>query len=245
MTTAKTNELTGIHVLAFTLTFSVLVMAPDLFQGPFSFFPLLKIEDPLALLAPWILIPYFWFLFQKADSQPATKTQTTWFLVTASIWAQSHGLHIGANAIGRLVNQNSQPETWALTYFLDEHFSHYLWAFANLAMNTLLLWRGRSRIPSSHPPADRKWGQWPVILSGIVYGITSFINHIEGQTAILAIGYSLIISSYIARQPMAQLRQRPLTLCFGMAYGMSLGLYLAWGIRWHGLPEFSAVGWLN
>ena len=116
-------------------------------------------------------------------------------MLLAVLWVMGHGMHLAANSINNLAEKLANNQViditgttiYQLTYFFDEHLSHYLWHLGTVGMAVLLLYREWRR------PAGYTTTWWAAILGGVLYGITWFCIFLEGQTVGVGLPFSLVI----------------------------------------------------
>ena len=145
-----------------------------------------------ALVALFGLLPLYWLLFVNCCDEPPSQPETLVFIVLCGLWAMGQGMHLVANSIGHLLAKGG--DVYTLTYFYDEVLSHYLWHLGIVGLAVLLLaraWRC--------PYAGESGYAWPVILAGIIHGLTLFIVFIEAGTAPLGIAFSLIVALVVSK----------------------------------------------
>ena len=224
-------------ILCFSIFYVLLVLCPDLLTRDVIFFPLLKNEDLATLLTPFVIIPLYAMMYEVKAGLAFTKREVVFFLLVAIAWANGHGMHVASNAIGRLLQQETTTQAYRLTYFIDEIFSHYLWALAGQLMTLLILVR-----QWKHPFEKARSTFKLEAFAAVLYGSAHFLTSIEGQTTPIGIPFALLITAFAAWKGFAHLRTRPLLAFYVFSYGFSLLLFLAWGVYWKGLPELSAVG---
>src|SRR3972149_908149 len=110
-------------------------------------------------------------------------------MVLAAGWVAGQGMHLSANSINNLAEALAKKQViditgtsiYQLTYFYDEHLSHYMWHFGILGLAALLIyreWRRPAGIPTT-------W--WATTLAGLIYGFTYFCIFLEGQTVVLGL----------------------------------------------------------
>jgi hypothetical protein len=224
--------------LVFAVLFAVFIIAPAFFNRQFAPYPLLKVGDIIDLFTPLVLIPLYWRLFVLAADHPPQPRLTITFLMLAALWVEGQGMHLGANAIGHLTEALPSPsDAHALTHFLDEVLSHYLWHLGLVGLSALLLYR-----QWQHPMPPTAAGLGWAIGAGVLHGLNYFITVVEAATGPLGVPFAVAVVVFTLLRGRGQLRSQPLLLFFFVAYAVSTALFLAWGLYWRGLPEFSAVG---
>ncbi len=211
---------------------------------PFTLYPLMSYQDALDILTPLVLIPLYWLLYKSAAGNEPGRGEGLAFVILASLWAMGHGMHLAANSIDNLIEGLAKKQVvdvtgtgiYQLTYFFDEHLSHYLWHGAMLGLTALILYR------EWRQPAGAKTTWWASALAGFLYGVTLFLIFLEGQTVPLglpAVTILALLAIIIGRKRMAT---QPLLAFFGIACCLALLLFAGWGLYWGGFPQLSDVG---
>ena len=228
-------------IILFALAFCALMLGPSYVPQTLSRYPLLRHGDVLDLITPLILVPLYWVLLRKGRSVEPGRGEMILFLMLIGLWVEGQGLHLGANAIGHLVEENPASDVFRLSYFLDEHLSHVLWHTAMVCLSLLLVVVGWRRIAIVARPRMQTEG-----LAGVVYGFTHFAVTVEGQTTIIGVTGAVVILLLILVPGRNRVRVEPLLGFFGSAYFTALVLYGVWAAM-HGwtLPEFSEVGLID
>ena len=235
------NESSGrrsaILAVAFAVASLVFFLAPPFLPYRFDPYPLINWADVADLLPPLVLIPLYWFLL--ADSPgPLTSPWIIAFLVLAAAWADAHGIHLAANAIGHLLK--AQPGAARdLTEFWDEMFGHYYWHAAVLGLSALVL------IRHARTPAPTERPTWTGLVAAAIYGFTLFLVGNEGGTAPLMVPFAAAVT--LAAWPMRRrLLSSPVLAMFALGYALALILFAIWFVYWGGrLPQFSELGWIK
>ncbi|MFN0152171.1 MAG: hypothetical protein ACKVU1_15825 [bacterium] len=240
-------------IAAFAFAFAWFIIAPVTLSEPLPGFPLLQVSEAVDLLAPLVLFPIYWILFQGARSGAVSTGATITFLVLAACWGVGHGTHLAANSIAHLLRENSPERLAALTHFYDETLGHYMWHTGAFGLSALLAWRAlgprgasAARDDAGAPAADVS--ALSLVLPAAAHGVTLFLMTIEGATTPIfipfAIAFVAIVGARALRVPERRewLLRRPLVAFFLASYVIALVLIAGWGIYWRGLPEFSEVG---
>src|SRR5689334_17708125 len=110
--------------LIFAVVFAILILTPAFLSSQFGPYPLLKIGDVTDVLTPIILLPLYWLLFRIDDNRAFSVREVLVFLVFAALWAEGHGMHLGANSIGHLLEAEKTSDAGQLTHFYDEILGH-------------------------------------------------------------------------------------------------------------------------
>ena len=230
--------------LLFSVLFAVFLLLLIFFRTPFPLYPLMSYQDVFDLLTPLVLIPIYWFLFKYAASEESRRTEEVAFMVLAAVWVLGHGMHLAANSVNNLAEGFAKiqliditgTDIYTLTYFLDEHLSHYLWHLGILGLAALLIYREWRR------PAGVTTTWWAAILAGLIYGFTSFCIFLEGQTVPLGLPFTIVIVLLALIWGRHKLAQRPVLSFFFIACLVAAALFIGWGLYWGGFPQFSEVG---
>lgn len=223
-------------ILAFAILYAFFLIAPALLSSQFAPYPLLKNGDILDLLTPLILLPLYWLMLEHGGTGEATARERFVFVVLAAAWAMGQGMHLGANAVGHLLDDFKTTDAYALNHFLDEDLSHYIWHAASIGLIVLLLVR-QTRSPFvSERSSLVKEG-----VAALLYGLTYFIVTIEAGTLPLGLPFAvaIVVFGFWVRK---NLRAQPLSAFYVFAFLLALLLFAGWGMYWRGFPEFSEVG---
>lgn len=224
-------------ILIFSVAFAVFFMGPPVLGGQFGPYPLMKLGDVFDLLAPLILIPLYWLLFQVGQEKRPNLREGLAFMVLAAFWVQGQGMHLAANSIGHLLEDMTGSDATILTSFYDEVLSHYFWHLGVLGLSALLLIR-----QWQNPFTDERASLGLLLLAGIIHGLTFFVIVIEGGTALLGIPFALIVVVLGLVWGRNKLREQPLLFFFLVSYIVAMLFFVGWGLYWGGLPEFSELG---
>jgi hypothetical protein len=230
--------------LVFAVLSDVFFLLLIFFRTPLTLYPLMSNQDALDILTPLVLIPLYWLLFKHAAREGSSRMQEVAFMVLAAIWVQGQGLHLSANSINNLAENLAKRQViditgtsiYQLTYFFDEHLSHYLWHIGVLGLAALLIYREWRR------PAGIVTTWWAAILAGLIYGLTYFCIFLEGQTVVLGLPFAIIISLLTLIWGRKKLAQQPILAFFFIACLVAVVLFGGWRLYWGGFPQFSDVG---
>lgn len=232
----------------FTLLFAILSVIFFLLliflRIPFTPYPLMSFQDALDILTPIVLIPIYWVLFKAASGERSSLKEEIVFMVFAAVWVAGQGMHLSANSVNNLSESLAKNHTldilssniYQLTYFYDEHLSHYLWHIGVVGLAAVLIYTEWRR------PAELKTTWWAAILGGIIYGFTSFSIFLEGQTVVIGFPFALILTLIILIWGRKALGQRPIRAFFLVSYLLASLLFIGWVIYFGGFPQFSDVG---
>lgn len=235
----KKSLITLIFALLFAIFFLLLIP----FRIPFPFYPLISYQDVLDLLTPLVLIPLYWILFKYTNGGESHRAEEIAFMVLSSIWVLGHGMHLAANSINNLAEGLAKKQVlditgtdiYTLTYFFDEHLSHYLWHIGIVGLASLLIYREWRR------PAREKITWWATGLAGLISGITYFSIFDEAQTVPLGLSFTFVVTLLTLIWGRRKLAQQPVYAFFSLACLVALVLLICWGLYWGGFPEILGV----
>ena len=236
----KRLSLLTLILAAFSLAFVLIII---FLRIKFPLYPLVSYQDVFGLLTPLIFIPIYWLLFRHAANTKTSLVQEIAFMVLASIWIEGQGIHLSTNSIDNLIEALARnrvinittTDIYQLTYFLDEHLSHYMMHIGMIGLAALLIFC------EWHNLADSVTLWWAAILAGIMFGFFNFCTFIEGQTVVLGLPFCLIIVLFTMIWGRNKLSQRPLLAFFFATCLVALLLFTGWGLYWGGFPQFSDV----
>jgi hypothetical protein len=166
-------------------------------------------------------------------------------MVLSAAWVLGQGMHLAANAIDNLIDNLSKSgpmdftrtDIYQLTYFLDEHLSHYIWHIGVIGLAALLIYHEWQR------PAGIATIWWLTALAGIIYGFSSFCIFLEGQTVLLGLPFTVAIILLGLTWGRKQLGKQPILAFFFISCLVAIGLFGGWRLYWGGFPQFTDVGW--
>lgn len=230
--------------LVFAVLSAVFFLVLVFFRIPFKPYPLMSVQDALDLLTPLVLIPIYWTLFKNGGAEKPTLAEEIVFMVLAAVWVLGQGMHLSANSINNLSEAFAKKQViditgtdiYRLTYFYDEHLSHYLWHFGVIGLTTLLVyreWRSPTKIQT-------RW--WMAILGGIIFGFTQFLIFLEGQTVAMGFPFAIGLTLVILIWGRKTWGQRPILAFFFIAYLLAAVLLTGWGVVYGGFPQLTDVG---
>jgi hypothetical protein len=231
-----------------TLIFAVLSVIFSLllifFRFPFPPYPLMSVQDALDILTPLVLIPAYWLLFKYGASEGSNWKEDLAFMVLAAVWVEGQGLHLAANSINNLTEGLAKKQViditgtsiYELTYFFDEHLSHYMWHIGIVGLAALILYREWRR-PAGMPTA---WGL--ALPAGLIYGFTWFCIFLEGQTVPLGLPFVVIVAILTLLRGRQKLATQPILAFFFVTSVLAVVLFAAWGLYYRGFPQFTDVG---
>lgn len=231
-------------ILSFAVLSLVFIILLVFLKTGFPLYPLVSYQDVFDVLTPLVLIPFYWLLFRQSGAGQTSLGEEIAFMVLSAIWVEGQGMHLSANSTDNLIESLARnhvidiktTDVYRLTYFFDEHLSHYLWHIGMLGLAALLIYHEWRR------PAELATRWAPTILAGIVYGFSYFSIFLEGQTVALGLPFALIVVAYALIWGRKKMQTRPELAFFFAACLLALLLFTGWGVYWHGFPQFSDVG---
>ena len=226
-------------ILAFAVLFFVFFIGLIFFRMPFSPYPLVSVQDILDILTPLVLLSIYWLLYRISSKTPFNPFELIIFIVFAAFWAMGQGMHLSANSINNLLSQKGMEtgDIYKLTYFYDEVLSHYLWHIGIVGLSAVLIYR-----QWRNPFTEGKVPLWPIVLAGVIHGLTYFMIIIEAGTAPLGVTFAVLAVLFVLIRARKGISRQPLVTFFFITYALAMFLFFIWGIYWKGLPQFSEVG---
>lgn len=234
----------SIQILVFAVLSLIFILLITFLSSAFPPYPLASTQDAFDLLTPLVLIPMYWLLFRNASSGTMTRAEEISFLIFAAFWAAGQGMHLSANSINNLIGALAEKQVidvtatdiHTLTYFFDEHLSHYLWHIGFVGLAVVLVYREWRK------PAGEATAWWAVIPAGVIHGFTNFCIFLEGQTVPLGLPFSAVFVLVFLIIKQMHLAKRPLLAFFFITYLLALLMLAGWGLYHGGFPQFSDVG---
>jgi hypothetical protein len=216
--------------LVFAVVFVVFLVLLIFFRIPFALYPLMSWQDAIDILTPVVLIPLYWLMFKYASEKNSTLAQEIAFIVLAVLWVAGQGMHLSANSVNNLSESFAKKrvldilgtDIYKLTYFYDEHLSHYLWHIGVLGLPLILIlreWRS---------PVGQETKLGLAIPAGIIHGFTISLISLEGQTALLGFPFSILVSLVMLFWGLKGMRQRPIRAFFFITFLLAAILFLVW-----------------
>ena len=201
-------------------------------------------QDALDLLTPLVLIPIYWLMFRQTSREGSGLSEEIIFMLLAVFWISGQGMHLAANSINNLIESLARNQVldikptdiYSLTYFVDEHLSHFIWHIGIIGLALLLIYRDWRH------PADFPTQWWSTILAGLLYGFMLFCIFLEGQTVILGLPSCILISLVVMIWGRRQLAKKPILAFFFIAFLIAALFLVGWRLYWGGFPQFSDVG---
>jgi len=230
--------------LFFSILFLVFIVGLPFLSRPFGPYPLMKTQDAVDLLTPLVLIPVYWLLYKGSATEAGKRLEDMAFMVLASLWTLGQGMHLSANSVNNLAEGLAKrkvldilpTDIYKLTYFYDEHLSHYLWHIGVLGLLALLVYREWKR------PVGVATVWWAAGLGGLLYGFLYFCIFLEGQTVPLGLPFAVAFTLFGLVWGRSRLNKQPVLAFFFVSVLIALVLLGGWGIYWRGFPQFSEVG---
>ncbi len=229
--------------LAFAVVSVVFFLLLIFFRTPFAPYPLMSVQDALDILTPLALIPIYWLLFKYATGDGSSLLEEIAFMALAAVWVEGQGLHLAANSINNLAEGLAEEQViditgtsiYELTYYIDEHLSHYLWHLGLLGLAALLVYREWRR------PAGVRTIWWATILGGVLYGFTSFCIFVEGQTVALGFPFAAIFILVMLIWGRKRVAEQPVLAFFFVSFLVATLFFSGWGLANGGFPEIMDV----
>lgn len=224
-------------MLIFAILFAVFTISPAFLDQPFGLYPFLRIGDVVDFFTPLVIIPLYWVLVQTKRDRVLGQRETLVFLILAALWVEGQSVHLAANAIGHLTKEMPDGNATTLVHFLDEVLSHYLWHVGMFGLSALLIcdqWRNAG--------ANECPGLGFDVAAGIIHGFNYFLLIVEGGTTAVGVPFALLVVIAMLVWGRRKLYQQHVLRFFFAAYLLATLCFLAWGMYWSGLPEFSQVG---
>ncbi len=245
----ESSVLSCLFLYGFSLAFFKIVppLLPAMLRSP------LTQGDVLDFLTPFVVIGVVYLVFSRLkDSAREDKTKMAERPLPAGksivffgslFFASGHGIHLAANSIARLVEDQKGSTLYRAVYLFDEVISHYIWD-SGLLLISLGLIVASLKVLNKHG-TQAKWAALAV--GAALYGFTYTVSGIEGQTVpltfpaaiVLFLGTLVLYLKYPKKK-----RENPVLIFFLGAYLLSLVLFAYWGLRHSGFPEFSDLGWI-
>lgn len=224
-----------------SLTFFLLLI---FLRIPFPLYPLMSVQDAIDILTPLVLIPIYWLMFRSISQNRPGLGSEIFFMVMAAFWASGQGMHLAANSINNLVGNLAKNQVvdvtttdiYHLTYFYDEYLSHFLWHIGVVGLALLLIsnaWRTTS---------SEKTNWWLVAPAGLIYGFTCFCFFLEGNTLVIGLPFTIVISLLVLVWGRSKLAQQPILAFFFVACSIALLLFAGWWLYWGSfIPIMEAI----
>jgi hypothetical protein len=231
---------TGWLSLAYGAVFAVFIIVPAFLRGPFPPLPILGWAEAFDLVTPFAVVPLAWILALRAAPGPPSVALIFALLAATLLWAQGQGMHLGANAIGHLVEESHGLELGALVELFDEELSHFIWHAGVIGLAGIIA--GREFWSVAGPTVPR--AAWlAAVGGGILFGATFFMMIVEGRTAVIGIPAAAVLGILpfvIRRRALGRL---PITTFTATGFLLAMALTAVWfTINGGTLPEFSDVG---
>ncbi len=178
-------------------------------------------EDFVDLLTPYVVAgPALAVLARTGAGRRAWALA----LLGAAVFTSGQGMHLSANSIS-FASGPADP-----AYLWDEQVGHHLW-FGGLTLLVVVVVRSVESLPL-------RTGAVAVALGALV-GLTWAANVVEGGAVPFGAALATGLTAYGWRT-----RARPTGRLLLLAFGLSLVLVAAYGLRQGGFPQPSELGWL-
>lgn len=235
-TTRRSSSLPWM-MLGFAASYAVFIIVPALLTHPVGAEPSMTRGDVLDLATPLVLAA--WYLALYSTEPIRDSTWAKWgFLFAMVFFIEGHGLHLAANSIRHYLEVGSDADRYA--YFFDGVLSHIIWRIGTVGLAALLIWRHTRT-------ATLSGGHLAVGAAALLYGLTTAISAVEGQTVPLDLPSSVVIAAVLAFwwRRIGRLPGDAVFAALGLAYALAMIALIGWGIYWGGFPEFSELGWID
>ena len=230
--------------LLFAILSLVFIILLVFLRFPFPLYPLMSYQDAFDVLTPLVLIPVYYLLFRTSSNNRPSVTEVIAFMVLSALWVEGQGMHLAANSIHNLMDalaKNSVldvkgTDLFQLTYFFDEKLGHYLWHIGMLGLAALLIYR------EWRDPAGEATAWWPVILGGIIYGLSYALIFLEGEDVFLGLPFAALVALLTLIWWRRRLARQPVLAFFFVACLTATLLFIGWGLYWGGFIPPSGAG---
>jgi len=224
-----------------SLTFFLLLI---FLRIPFPLYPLMSVQDAIDLITPLVLIPIYWLMFRSISQNWTGLGSEIFFMVMAAFWAAGQGMHLSSNSINNLIGNLAKnqivdvtaTDIFHLTYFYDEYLSHYLWHIGVVGLAILLIYTAWQ-----NPSSERT--NWRLVApAGLIYGFTCFCFFLEGNTLVLGLPFTVIITLLVMVWGRKRLAQQPVLAFFFVACSFATLLFAGWWLYWGSfIPIMEAI----
>ncbi|MFK5924121.1 MAG: hypothetical protein QM496_18235 [Verrucomicrobiota bacterium] len=210
----------------------------------------IRLGDLMDLSTPLVMVFLVYKLYkilscQAESALPGTSRQGSKIVLIlgAVIFVEGHGMHLAANTVNRLIDRSAASKLYELNYFFDEILGHLLWDGGIVILSIgLIAVAFKVKNAAGAKPNLRR-----LVIASLIYGLTYFINAIEGQTVMLTLPGAVLIPAAIlllANKKRMELTSHACLLFFVVAYGWAVCLFVLW-YWWQGaFYQFSDLGWL-
>ena len=231
-------------VLLFAVLSVVFFLLLIFLRIPFPLYSLISYQDAFDLLTPLVLIPVYWLMYKAFVRDQDNLPSDIVFMVFAAAWAAGQGMHLAANSINNLIGNLAKDHILdvngtvigGLTYFFDEHLSHYLWHIGVIGLAALLIYASWDRYVGE----PTNW--WLVAPAGVFYGFTLFCIFLEGQTLPIGLPFVIVCSFLVFVWRWKQFKANPMLAFWGVSCLLASLLLIGWRFYWGGFLQFSDVG---
>jgi hypothetical protein len=227
---------------ALTLVFSVLsnvfFLALILLRIPFPVYRLMSWQDTIDIVTPVVLIPLYWALYKQVTCNRSSLASEVAFMVMAGFWGAGQGMHLSANSIdnllGNLAKSQIQDVTatdvFSLTYFYDEHLSHYLWHIGVIGFAVLLIYEAWRQPVNEHT-------SWKMVIpAGVLYGFLLFCIFLEGNTMPIGLPFVIAVVLLVLLAGRGRLAMQPVLAFLFMSCLVAVLLFGGWRLFWGCFP---------
>ena len=227
---------------ALTLVFAVLsnvfFLLLIFLRTPFPLYRLMSWQDAIDILTPLVLIPIYWILYKNVTCNRSSQAGETAFMVMAGFWAAGQGMHLSANSIDNLIGNLAKSQVlditasdvFSLTYFYDEHLSHYLWHIGVVGFAALLIYEAWRR-PANEPTS------WKLVIpAGVLYGFLLFCIFLEGNTLPMGLPFVSAVVLLVLIGGRSKLAMQPVLAFLFLSCLVAVVLFVGWQLYWGCLP---------
>lgn len=220
-----------------SLTFFLLLV---FLRIPFPLYPLMSIQDAIDVLTPLVLIPIYWLMYKNIGWDKTNPTGEIFFMIMAAFWVLGQGMHLSANSINNLIGYLARDgvvdvtstDLYTLTYFYDEYLSHYLWHIGVVGLAVLLIYNAWQY------PSNEKTDWRLVAPAGVLYGFTCFCFFLEGNTLVLGLPFTAIVTLLVLVWGRKKLAQQPVLAFFFASCLFASLLFAGWRLYWGSFIPF-------
>lgn len=235
-----------VRLFIYAAAFAVMLVVPTFLPGMLS--ESMTWGDGLDFLTPWLVVPAAWWAWAALRREEGTAAFSPgWsagLMAAGSIlFINGHGIHLSANASARLLVNGEAGVFYRTVYLFDEIISHHMWDGGVWLISLALMVGGVGLIGMKGKRND-------FLLLGMgaaMHGFTFAVNGIEGQTlpfTLPAAALTAVAAGIVFFRGKGSPAFRRVALFVGLAYVISLLLFIIWGLVQKGFPQFSELGWI-
>lgn len=232
-------------LLIFGLTFAFLHIMPVFLKTNIR--NQLLSGDLLDFFTPFVIVFVVYKIFStiKSNLTDSSKNQAAKLILifASTLFVNGHGMHLSANAIARHLVGMETTAIFRLDYLFDEILGHIFWDSGVVGLSVGIILLSSKLRPTPNSPATTAM----IIAGAIFYGFTYFCNAVEGQTVVFTLPCAAAITGGIpilAKSKGLKPTTNPVLSFYLVGYSVSLALFIYWGLRNGGFPQFSELGWI-